>query len=87
MKIETIQKADKDKKAIFGKKAVLKAIKRGEIKTVALAKNTPLLLRDEIELLSKSIAGIKVENLDLNNDELGSRCKKPFSISVIGMKE
>lgn len=67
-------------KMLIGKNTVLKAVRQGKVKKVFLAKNTADELKND---LSKS--GCEVESLELRNDELGTLCKKPFAVSVIGV--
>ncbi|HLC56189.1 MAG TPA: ribosomal L7Ae/L30e/S12e/Gadd45 family protein [Candidatus Nanoarchaeia archaeon] len=81
MSIENLKKALKEEKLIYGKDETLKKIKSGKVSEVFLSSNCPKELKEDILHYSK-IANIKVDQLDVPNDELGIICKKPFSISV-----
>lgn len=84
--INEIEKADKDKKLIIGKKIVIKALSNDGLKKVVLASNTPSDLKEAVDLKASS-ANVTVETINLKNDELGSKCKRPFSISILGIKK
>ena len=80
--IEALQKAVKEQKLIIGTKESMKAIKNGKAKEVFLSKNVPDDVREEVKKYAE-IEGIKVNELDKDNVELGALCKKPFSIGVL----
>ena len=80
--IEALQKAVKEQKLIIGTKESMKAIKNGKAKEVFLSKNVPDDVREEVKKYAE-IEGIKVNELDKDIVELGSICKKPFSIVVL----
>ncbi len=81
MSIESLKKALKEEKLIYGKDETLKKMRSGKINEVFLSSNCPKQLREDILHYSK-LASVKVSELDVPNDELGIICKKPFSISV-----
>ncbi len=83
MTVETLKKALKDKKMVFGKDEVFKKLRAGEIKTVFLASNCPSELRQMVSKYAKLTDAAVVE-LDVPNEEIGIICKKPFSITVLG---
>jgi len=59
-------------------------LKQGKLSDVLVAKNYPK--KEEIESLA-TISGASVTVLKQTNDEIGVMCKKPFAISVIGVKK
>ena len=84
MSVEEIKKNLNSDKMIIGKRVVLKRLREGKIVKVFLASNAEDSLRDDIEHY-KSIVGYETEVLTISNDELGTICKKPFAVSVIGV--
>ena len=86
MSVDEIKKLLKSKVLIIGADRVLKALKNKEIVKIFLASNAPAALVKDVEYYS-SLSKVEIEKLDIPNDELGIACKKPFSISAIGMKQ
>lgn len=82
--IDEIRKQLGSKNMIIGEREVQKGILKGTIKKVYLAKNCKVQVRRDIEK-SREIAGFDLEVVSLQNEELGILCKKPFSVSVIGV--
>ena len=82
---EELKKLLRSENAIIGTERTLKGLKIGKIKKVLVASNcnerTEKLIRHHAELSESEFI-----KLNYPNDELGSICKKPFSISVIGLK-
>ena len=85
MALTEIKNKLKTEKLVIGKSNTLKLLKLGKLSKIFLSANTPKEQEDDIKYYSK-LAGVDVEKVDLPNDELGTYCKKPFSISVIGLK-
>lgn len=81
---EEIKKLLAKNKLLLGKDETLKSLKRGKIEKIYLASNTDAKTKKDVDYY-KSIANITVEILSETNEELGVVCKKPFSISVIGV--
>ncbi|MFH1053507.1 MAG: ribosomal L7Ae/L30e/S12e/Gadd45 family protein [Candidatus Woesearchaeota archaeon] len=71
-------------KLVIGTNNTLNNIKLGNIQKVFITKNCPDDARKDLENYNK-VKKIEIIQLDIANDELGSICKKPFSISVIGL--
>lgn len=77
-----IRKYVDEKKTVIGTERTLKALKKGSLTKVFVASNTA----DETIAQIKALAGkIEVVVLKENNEELGTMCKKPFFISVLGV--
>ncbi len=72
-------------KLIIGSDRVLKMLRNNELKQVILANNVKRELHDDIVAYSKQ-NNIEVVELDVPNEELGVYCKKPFHISVLGIR-
>ncbi len=80
--IAEIQKLLKEKKIVIGTKLTLKNLKLGKISKVFLSANCSDKTKDSVEYYAELSKAVVVE-LKYNNDELGTLCKKPFSISVL----
>jgi len=85
MPTDEIKKLLGKENLIIGTDRTTKMLKRGELKKIFLAKNTAEETKKDIEYYAE-LSGVEVENLKETNEEIGILCKKPFSISVIGMK-
>lgn len=82
--MKEIIEAMKKNKLIIGRDRVLKLLKRGKISLVVISSNCNQKFRREIEYYTK-IGNVKLKVFEGNNKELGVLCKKPFSISVLGI--
>ena len=82
--MEEIKKGLKDGKLIIGTKRTIKAIRKDEVSKIFLANNCPESIVEDIEHYCK-ITNTLVEKVAANCDELGSICKKPFYVSVVGI--
>ncbi|MFC1691495.1 ribosomal L7Ae/L30e/S12e/Gadd45 family protein [Nanoarchaeota archaeon] len=69
---------------VFGTERTLKLLKLSKIQKVFLASNCPDLVRTDIHYYSE-LSSTEIVELAYPNDELGTICKKPFSVSVIGL--
>ena len=76
----------KEGKLIIGAELTLKGLKKGNVTKVFLAVNTDLDTKDDVKTYA-SMNGVEVVELDVTNEELGTVCQKPFSISVLGVKK
>lgn len=77
--------AIKDDRIIIGTNSVLKLAKANELNEIYLAANCPDKIKNKIELLSK-LSKISAIILKESNEELAALCKKPFLVSVVGVK-
>jgi len=84
MSIVDIKKLLDKGKLVFGADRTLKSLRKGLLEQVFLASNTKEELKESIEKYA-GMGKVKIETLKIPNDELGTACKKPFSISVIGV--
>ena len=81
---EEIRKLLTSKKLLIGKDEVLKNIRKSLVTKVYLASNCPNELLGDLHRYSK-VSGIELFETKIPNDELGTVCKKPFAIAVIGL--
>jgi len=82
--MDEIKDASIKKKLVIGTDATIKKMKLGKIAKVYLSKNCPKDVQAGLEKYSK-MANIEMIPLEKSNEELGVVCKKPFSISVLGI--
>lgn len=71
-------------KAVIGQKRTLTQLGNGMLDTVILASSAPDMVKAEVNRLA-NLSETKVEQLDIDNIELGLLGKKPFSITMIGL--
>lgn len=71
-------------KLIIGTDKTLKGLKAGTIERVYLSKNCPEETTDQLERYSK-IASVEIIRLERLNENMGTVCKKQYSVSVIGV--
>jgi len=79
-----IKKLLKTKKLVIGTEITIKRLKAGKLAQVFVSSNCPDKIKKDIEYYSK-LGGTNIIKLKIPNDELGIVCKKPFSISVLGV--
>jgi large subunit ribosomal protein L30e len=70
-------------KVIIGLDRVMKNLKAGKLTIVLFAKNSRQDVKDDLTHYAK-LGSVKVEELDLDNEELGVFCKKNFFVSTVG---
>ena len=80
-----IRKDIQEKEIIIGTERTMRGMKNKNISRVYVASNCPNEIKEDIVHYGK-IGKIEVINLKENNEELGVICKKPFPISVLGIK-
>ena len=81
---EDIRKILTSKKLLIGKDEVLKNIRKSLVQKAYIASNCPKDLLTDLTKYSK-ISNFELIETKIPNDELGTVCKKPFSISVLGL--
>ena len=67
----------KEEKIIFGSKRTLKFLKKGLVKKIYLASDTPTIHAKE--------KNVEIVVLDVNKENLKEICKKNFNVSVISV--
>jgi large subunit ribosomal protein L30e len=83
---EQIRKLIEEKKVTIGADETMRALRNDSLKAIVLASNTDAQMRESI-MRAATIGGIALDDLSLPNDQLGTMCKKPFAISVLGISK
>ncbi|MEM4755650.1 MAG: ribosomal L7Ae/L30e/S12e/Gadd45 family protein [Candidatus Woesearchaeota archaeon] len=73
-------------KLVFGKEMTLKSLKKNELRQIIVTKNIPEQVRSDVVHYA-AIAKVDVTFSSLTNEELGILCKKPFAVSLLGIKK
>ena len=81
MSLENLKKAIKEDTLTIGTERTLKALKQGKTKEVFVSKNCSDSLKEQVKKYGE-ISGIKITELDETNEEIGTLCKKPFSVNL-----
>jgi large subunit ribosomal protein L30e len=81
---EDIRKLLTTKKIILGEDEVLKHARNGTLAKAYYATNTNKVVIADLLRYGK-LSGFEVLDTKVPNDDLGTVCKKPFSISTIGV--
>ncbi len=81
-----LRKLLKEKKLIIGSERTLKALKLGKLEKVFVSLNCPAKVKESIKHYSK-LSKAAISQLKYPNDELGILCKRPYSISVLGLSK
>ncbi|MFH8080427.1 MAG: 50S ribosomal protein L30e [Candidatus Aenigmatarchaeota archaeon] len=84
--VKLIQDKVKSKQVILGYNRVMKNLKSGKIDMVVIANNLPEDKKQEI-LHNAKIAKVEVKEFEGDNVNLGLVCGKPFSVSILAIKE
>ena len=82
--IEDIKNILKEGNVIIGAEETIKSLRAGKINKIYLTLNCSEIIKEEIKNFS-SINNVKIVQLKIPGSELGAICKKPFSISVLGV--
>ncbi len=78
---ERIQQAAEQDALIIGTEESLKHIE--DIEVLAIASNAPVQLEERVTTAATD--DVDVQQMDVDNKELGSLCMKPFAASVVGI--
>jgi large subunit ribosomal protein L30e len=84
--IDEIKKLLKSKKLILGTKVAMKELRASGLAKLFVASNAPQATVESIGYYS-GMNQTQVVRLDYPNTELGALCKKPFSVSIIGIRK
>ena len=82
--VTELKKLLETKKLIVGTGRAMKLVKAGKLSKVFISSNCPLTVKESLARYAK-IAGASVTELSQTNSQLGTLCKKPFAISVLGV--
>lgn len=81
---EDVRKLLTTKKLLIGEDEVLKNARKGTLLKVYHASNINATVLLDLQKYGK-LSGFEVLDTKVPNDDLGTVCKKPFSISTIGV--
>jgi large subunit ribosomal protein L30e len=81
--LQDLRKALEDGKVIFGLDRTMKGLKSSKIKNIVIASNCPKDVKEDLVYNAK-IANANIHDIEKTNEEIGTVCKKPFSILVLG---
>ena len=81
-----IKKLLSEDKLVIGGNSVVRGLRSGTFSKIYFAANCSEQLREDIERYA-SIANVEIVDTGIQNTELGDICKKPFAISVLGLKK
>lgn len=84
MSINEIRESMKKKQLVIGRDKVIKGLKSNKIRKVFLSSNCPEYNNKEIGRYAQ-FSSVEVVDAKKTNLDLGVLCKKPFSISVLGL--
>jgi large subunit ribosomal protein L30e len=76
----------KSGKAVLGTKSTLKALRRGNLKVIFVASNTPSIVKAEINYYAL-LSNTHVYSYAGNNIDLGSACGKYHRVAVLGIAD
>ena len=82
--VQELKQALDTDKVIIGTDRTIKGLKQGNVVKIFLSENVAENVKDDIEHYA-SLSKVEVVHLPFPNDELGTVCKKLFSISVVGI--
>ena len=74
----------KSGKAVLGYKSTLKALRKGSLKAIFVAHNTPSIIKAEINYYSV-LANTHVYHYTGNNIDLGSACGRYHRVALLGI--
>jgi len=72
------------KRLVIGTDRTLQGLRRNKLDRVFLSQNAPAEVKQDIQYYA-GLTSTAVDQLTKTNEELGVVCKKPFSISVLGV--
>lgn len=82
--MQEIRKLMSEGKLTLGSKVIIKKLKNGLIEKIFISTNCKEDLKQDIEKLAK-LASVEIVKVDMTNEELGTFCRKPFNVSVVGV--
>jgi large subunit ribosomal protein L30e len=74
-----------NKGLVLGTERTLKKLKMKSLKKVYVSSNVPEEVLEDVEHYTK-LYKIPLVKLKESNEELGVICKKPFSVSILGLE-
>ncbi len=83
--VDTLKKEIKEGTFILGLNQVVKGLREGSMKKVYHAKTISEEMLVDLKHYTE-LAGVPLTLIPVPSDELGVLCKKPFSVTVLGIK-
>ena len=74
----------KKAKILIGESTTSKAIRNGKLSEVFICSNYPSDRLDKMSKASKT-GDFKLNKLDFNSEELGAKCRRPYTVAVVGL--
>ncbi|MBW2968853.1 ribosomal L7Ae/L30e/S12e/Gadd45 family protein [Candidatus Woesearchaeota archaeon] len=71
-------------KIIIGTEKTIKELRKGKLSKIFISATCSQKTVADLEKYA-GLAGVEIQKLKLPSDEIGVICKKPFSISVLGV--
>lgn len=72
-------------KLVLGAERTVKLLRSGKLNKVFVASNCDATVREDIERYCK-LGDVECVELSQTNEEIGTICRKPFAISVVGIQ-
>lgn len=82
--MQEIRKLLEQGKLVIGSNVVIKRLKHKKLEKIFMSSNCKQEIKQEISKLAK-LGSIELIEIEMTNEELGTYCRKPFSISVVGV--
>ncbi len=84
MSQEEIKKFMKEKRLVIGTNLTMDKLRKGALDKIFVSSNCNENTFETLKAYTK-VSGVKLETLKANSSELGTLCKKQFSIAVLGV--
>ncbi|MFW5746901.1 MAG: ribosomal L7Ae/L30e/S12e/Gadd45 family protein [Nanoarchaeota archaeon] len=81
-----IRKSIEADTVLLGTKQTLKGLRADGVSRVFMTRNAPVYVKEDIKHYCQ-MADVELEQLSIDNKELGMVCKKPFLVSVLSIKK
>ncbi|RMD58659.1 50S ribosomal protein L30 [Candidatus Woesearchaeota archaeon] len=82
--VAELQKLLAEGKLVFGAERTLKLLREGKVRKVFLASNCKQSVKEDVERFCE-VGSIDCVALEQSGEEVGTLCRKPFSIAVVGV--
>ena len=82
--IKEVKNTLKQGNVVLGAEQTTKLMKQGKLKKIFLSSNCKEDVKTDLQRYA-NISKVELVNVSIPNKELGVVCKKPFSISMIGV--
>lgn len=83
-KLSGLRKKVLENKIVKGTNEVRKKLMENQLEKVFISKNCPADIKEELKKICKS-TNTEIEETDMTNEELGTVCRRQYSVSVLGV--